>query len=303
MHRMRDILKILALGVLLVACARLQGEARGDLIRARSTRSFPSIAGDIVGSQTYTYDPVTRTGTFEVVNAPHLIKIGPGADGMVPLEPDQRGSLYQSLLMKLDRNGRLVEGPGNRFEIRGTVVIGEKTYEGLLLSGRPIAFGADSGSGDSRAAQAFDLDVKITGGELAEAFGPEAYLRINARSKSTFNGVFDVDFSSDRPQTSLRAVPPDLVTPVPEPTALVMLLTTGAGAIALKLRSRLRRNMGVPRGAEPHPGAAQRSSRGSSTISHPGLSRPEATPTAFPGPHSRFAARVRGSDPAIRQFP
>lgn len=301
MHRMRNLLIPLSLGVLAMG-PRLEAEARGDLIRARSTRSFPSIAGDIVGSQTYTYDPTTRTGTFEVVNAPHLIKLGPGADSMVPLGPDQRGSLYQSLLMKLDRNGRLVEGPGNRFEIRGTVVIGEKTYEGLLLTGRPIAFGAEAARRDSLTAQAFDLDVRITGGALAEAFGTDAYLRINARSNSTFNGEFDVDFSSDRPRTSLRAVPSDHATPVPEPTALVMMLTTGAGALALRLRSRLRRGMLPPRGAEAAP-AARPAARASTTISHPQLSQPGATPTACPGPHSRFAGRARGSVPAIRQSP
>ncbi len=300
MHRMRKPLLIIALGILAIG-HRLESEARGDLIRANSKRSFPSIAGDIVGSQTYTYDPSTRTGTFELVNAPHLIKLGPGADRMVPLGPDLRGSLYQSLLMKLDRNGRLVEGPGNRFEIRGTVVIGEKTYEGVLLSGRPIAFGAEAARSGSSKDQAFDLDVRIDGGALAETFGTEAYLRINAYANSTFSGVFDTDFSSDRPRTSLRAVPND-ATPVPEPTAFVMLLTTGAGVVALRLRSRLRRGMLPPRGEEPTP-TTRPLARMASTITRQPLSQPGVSPTACPGPHSRSAAPARGSVLAIRQSP
>ena len=39
--------------------------------------------------------------------------------------------------------GRLVKSPDNTFQIRGSVVIGDKTYQGLLLEGKPTAFGAD----------------------------------------------------------------------------------------------------------------------------------------------------------------
>ena len=84
------------------------------------------------------------------------------------MQPEQDGTLTQSLKMKLDRKGRLIESPLNRFEIRGTVVIGERIYEGLLLEGRPTAFGA--GGQDvsiARSSDVFDLNMKITGGELA----------------------------------------------------------------------------------------------------------------------------------------
>ena len=126
-----------------VFVADVWSSAHGDLIRSSPSRSFPDIAGDIVGAQTYTYDPVTQTGTFQVVNAPHLIALGPLFKDMVHMLPDQDGTLSQSLRMKLDRNGRLVESPNNTFQIRGTVVIGDQTYQGLLLEGKPTAFGAE----------------------------------------------------------------------------------------------------------------------------------------------------------------
>ncbi len=246
MLRMRGLLAIAALSATLGIVEGLAAPARADLIRARSSHAFPKIAGDIVGAQTYTYDPSTHTGTFEVTNAPHVLKIGPGLEGMVRMAPDQKGALTQSLLMTLDRNGRLIDRPENRFEIRGTVVIGDKTYEGLLLSGRPRAFGAAVGVTGTESTQLFDLDLKITGGALAEAFGREAYLRIMPREGSTFSGQFDVDFSSERPLTSLRAVPDELATPVPEPSTLILLLTVGVGAVGIKLRRRLRPRRSAP---------------------------------------------------------
>ena len=85
---------------------------RGDLIRSSPARSFPDIAGDIVGTQTYTYDPVTQTGMFQVVNAPHLISLGPSVKDMVHMLPDQDGTLSQSLQMKLDRQRATGQEPG-----------------------------------------------------------------------------------------------------------------------------------------------------------------------------------------------
>jgi hypothetical protein len=211
--------------------------ARADLIRTNPGRAFPDIAGDIVGNQTYTFDPITQTGTFALVNAPHLISLGPSVTDLVPMRPDQDGTLVQSLRMKLDRQGRLVDSPANRFEIHGTVVIGDRTYQGLLLAGRPTAFGA--GAPDATAVKdpdVFDLNMEITGGKLAEAFGPEAYLRIMPQANSTFNGEFTSDFSGEKPLTNLRAMNRRLPTAVPEPTTLITLLTCGAGLLACRMR-------------------------------------------------------------------
>ncbi len=172
--------------------------ARGDLIRSVPGRTFPDIAGDIVGAQTYTYDPMTQTGVFEVVNAPHLISLGPSVQDMVDMRPDADGTLSQLLKMRLDRHGRLVNSPDNTFQIRGSVVIGDKAYQGLLLEGKPTAFGADvpeTPAVKSKKPEMFDLNMEITGGHLAQAFGKQAYLRIVPQAGTTFNGEFTVDFT------------------------------------------------------------------------------------------------------------
>jgi hypothetical protein len=237
MQRMRSLTVQMCLVVPVLLLSSIWPAARADLIRANAGRAFPDIAGDIVGSQTYTYDPATQTGTFALVNAPHLISLGPSVKDLVPMRPDRDGTLTQSLQMKLDRQGRLVKSPANRFEIRGTVVIGDQTYQGLLLEGRPTAFGA--GAQDATATKnpdVFDLNMEITGGELAHAFGSEAYLRIIPQAKSTFNGEFTSNFSGERPLTNLRALKRRLPTSVPEPSTLITLLTCGAGLIACRLR-------------------------------------------------------------------
>jgi hypothetical protein len=242
MQRMRTAVCSIFLASLLVFAAASLTPARGDLIRSNPARSFPGIAGDIVGQQTYRFDPDTQIGTFALQNAPHLVALGPTAKDLFRMLPDLDGTLTQSLQMKLDRNGRLVQSPHNRFEIRGKVTIGDRTYKGLLLEGTPTAFGA----GVKRAPEAgksgvFDLDMTITGGELAEAFGPEAYLRIVPQSNSTFNGEFTADFTSEMPMTNLRAKQRDYPRTVPEPTLLVTLLTCGAGLFAARLRRRMAR--------------------------------------------------------------
>ncbi len=243
MHWMRTAVSQVGLAWLLVFLAVCHAPVRGDLIRSNPARSFPGIAGDIVGSQTYRYDPDTQTGTFEVVNAPHLVTLGPSAKDMFRMLPELDGTLTQSLQMKLDRNGRLVQSPLNKFEIRGKVVIGDRTYQGLLLEGTPTAFGAGvKRDPEERKSEVFDLDMTITGGKLAEAFGDEAYLRIVPQSNSTFNGQFTADFSSEMPMTNLRAKRKSVPATVPEPTVLLILLTCGAGLLLCRVRRRLTRS-------------------------------------------------------------
>ncbi len=241
MQRICSNSKKIALALLLAAAGGLAPFARGDLIRSNPARSFPDIAGDIVGTQTYTYDPATQTGVFQVVNAPHLISLGPSPKDMFQMLPEHDGTLTQSLQMKLDRNGKLINSPANTFEIRGTVVIGDQTYQGVLLKGTPTAFGAvladDARAGD-RKSEVFDLNMKITEGKLKEAFGNEAYLRITPQAGSTFDGRFTIDFSSDKPLTNLRSSRSGLPASVPEPSALLTFLTLGAGVVIFRLRRR-----------------------------------------------------------------
>jgi hypothetical protein len=225
----------------LASISALSSLARADLIRSTPSRSFPDIAGDIVGAQTYTYDPVSQTGVFQVVNAPHLISLGPSPKDMFQMLPEQDGTLTQSLQMKLDRHGRLINSPANTFEIRGTVVIGAQTFQGVLLRGTPTAFGSvlpDDARSREKNAEVFDLSMKITEGKLKDAFGSEAYLRITPQAGTTFDGRFTIDFSSDKPLTNLRPSRSGLPAAVPEPSALITFLTIGAGVLVFRLRRR-----------------------------------------------------------------
>jgi hypothetical protein len=246
MQRMCGVTARLGLLAFVAGLASGWSTACGDLIRSSPARTFPDIAGDIAGAQTYTYDPTTQTGTFEFVNAPHLISLGPSVQDMFHMLPDQDGTLSQSLQMKLDRHGRLVDSPENRFQIRGSVLIGDRVYHGLLLEGRPTDFGAEvqeTKAAKNKSPEVFDLNMRITGGELAKNFGPEAYLRIVPQTSSTFNGQFTADFSSARPLSSLRANRRKLPASVPEPTAIVTLLTFGAGVLAYRFRRHWKRTV------------------------------------------------------------
>jgi hypothetical protein len=208
--------------------------ANGDLIRAAPGRTFPDIAGDVGGSQTYVYDPATQTGTFALVNAPHLISLGPSVKDLIPLQPDRQGTLYQALRLKLDRSGRLIDSPLNKFEIRGTVIINDQIYEGVLLAGKPTAFGiAEPDRPVRKDLEVFGLNVQIKSGALADAFGSEAYLRIIPQANSTFRGEFTRDFSGERPLTNLIALDQRLA-PVPA-LGTAGLLAIVAGAIGLVL--------------------------------------------------------------------
>jgi hypothetical protein len=241
MPRMRSVIARagLVLSLLFVGGAWLP--ARADVIRPKPGRTFPDIAGDIVGTQTYKYDPTTQTGTFALMNAPHLISLGPSDKDLVPMQPEKDGTLIQSLKMKLDSGGRLVESPANRFEIRGTVVIDNETYKGLLLEGKPTAFGV-GGRDASRTSkpEVFDLNMEITGGELKKKFGSQAYLRIAPQANSTFHGLFTADFSGEKPLTNLRALN-RLATSVPESAPLIAILTGVSGVLAYRMRRYLSR--------------------------------------------------------------
>lgn len=232
MQRMRSVFARMGLLSTLLIAAASQPAARADLIRAAPGRSFPDIAGDIGGSQTYVYDPATQTGTFALINAPHLISLGPSVKDLVPMQPDRHGTLTQTLELKLDRCGRLIQSPLNRFEIFGTVTINDKVYEGLLLRGRPTAFGlAERGRAAEKDPEVFGLNVEIDGGQLREAFGPEAYLRIIPQANSTFRGEFTCDFSAEKPLTNLLALDHQLSASWMGPISMIAAVAGGAGLL------------------------------------------------------------------------
>jgi hypothetical protein len=247
MQRMRSVFVKLGLLPVLGTLMGAFCSARGDLIRPSISRSYPDIAGDLVGTQTYTFDPSSKTGLFQVVNAPQFIALGPTGKDMLSVTPDKDGTLSQSLQLRLDQNGQMVQTPDNRFQLYGSVVIGDQIYRGLLLEGTPTAFEAQAqggGAATSRNANVFDLNVKITGGQLASAFGPEAYFRVVPQSNSTFQGSFASNFSGDKPLTNLRALQGNLPAPIPEPSPLLILLAGGA-SIAISRLLRRRRNRGA----------------------------------------------------------
>ena len=224
-----DILVLLLLG-------GFQHSAHADLIRAAPGRAFPDIAGDIGGSQTYVYDPATQTGTFALVNAPHLISLGPSDKDLIPMQPDRDGTLTQTLELKLDRSGRLVDSPDNKFEIRGTVIINDRVYEGLLLKGRPTAFGiAVEDRPSVKDLDVFGLNMLIEDGLLKNTFGSEAYLRIIPQANSTFRGEFTRDFSGEKPLTNLLAVDRRLSTPLLQRMSFIALFVAGTSLLAWRL--------------------------------------------------------------------
>jgi len=280
MQRMRNDTGRIFSVLVLLALGGFDASVRGELIRPRNVRSYPDIAGDIVGEQTYSFDAASQTGVFRVTNAPHVITLEPGGRKMVDLMPDLEGTLNETLQLRLDRDGKLVDQPDNRFELRGSVTIGGKFYEGLLLEGRPTAFGARSRNGGaSQDPEVFDLNMKVTGGKLAEAFGSEAYFRITPQENSTFRGDFSADFSGEKPLTSLRASRKDEPIPVPEPTSLFLFLACGAGAaIGSRLRRRGRSRGRSALGSVSRRGATQTTSRAlRSRSGGPALSSGRAT--------------------------
>lgn len=274
MQRMRNNFDRWALPAFLALLAGLAPALRADLIRPHGYRAYPSIAGDMIGEQTYTFDPQTRTGVFRVSNAPHVIALGPGGRRMFDVMPDVEGTLEETLELTLDHDGRLVDQPDNAFELRGSVTIDGKVYEGVLLTGRPTAFGAEASKPESRDGNGvFDLSLEVTGGELAGAFGPRAYFRITPQGISTFQGDFTADFSGGRPLTSLRAARAEAApVPVPEPSLVLFVAVCGGGCLAMRASRRRK--------------ARRRQAFAAS------LSRPGTSPTASRAPRSRSAGRA-----------
>jgi hypothetical protein len=244
MHRMRCFLaRMVLFSVVLVA---LTNEVPAELIRPRAGRAYPDIVADVHGVQTYTYDPATRTGEFQVTNTPYLMALGPSSASEVNVLPTDDGTRQQIVKLRLDQYGRLVNNPDNTYEVYGRVIVGGQTYDGLLLKGTPTSFG-------SMNRDVFDLNMKITGGALQPIFGNDAYLRIAPEGQSTFDGSFTKNFSGTEALSNIRGYHAPRPLPVPEPTALLLLLTTGLGWLVLCLWRQRRRPFGV---AAPTTGSA-----------------------------------------------
>ncbi|MDR3638081.1 MAG: hypothetical protein P4L84_30025 [Isosphaeraceae bacterium] len=225
MHRMLQ--RTTKVGLhLLLTLALFGSPAAAEVIRPDARLGSPQIAGAIVGTQSYTYDPITCTGRFRADSVPYLLTRGPNATDELSILPGEDGVRSEAVDVRLDESGRLVDDPSNRFVLRGTVTVGTQTYRGTLLQGTPTAFSAGAGT-----ASAFELNVAIDGGALAHLFGSEAYLRFATthRRRSEHGADFRTSFQSTVEES--RAVGLSTaalhVAPITEPTALAMLVASG----------------------------------------------------------------------------
>ena len=237
MDRMRRLVALW--GLVLVGAAMWASPVAAELIRPAAGRAYPDIAADINGTVNYTYNTSTETGNFHVTNTPYLIAGGPTSSQEFAVGPTESGLRQQMINVTLDKEGKLISGPSNTYTLYGTVQADGETFEGLLLSGTPTAFGfRDLDSVGVPSVDLFDLDVTITGGALATYFGDEAYIRITPELDSTFHGKFDTNFSAAKATSNTRSYVAPQPFPVPEPTTLLVL---AAGGIGLLRRRRLRR--------------------------------------------------------------
>jgi hypothetical protein len=256
MHRMRNL--IATVGATLACTLALADRASAELIRPRAVRAYPDIAADINGIQTYQYNATTQTGTFRVTNTPYLLAVDPSRAGELEIVPNDDGTRRQVVRLMLDRRGRLVDDPQNSYALYGTVVLGGQTFRGLLLEGKPTAFGVRVLGAGSRAASdpaeagatraedrarvepgkdVFDLNMKVTGGALASRFGPDLYMRI-VPGADTFDGQFNRDFWGRSARSNTRAYRASKS--VPEPSTLLILLAGGAGVVLWHRRHKSR---------------------------------------------------------------
>lgn len=227
MHRMR-----ISLICSLIAVATTFATARADLIQPSLTRSYPDIAADVNGVVQYNFS--NGSGTFTMRNTPFLLATGPDAAQEFTILPTSDGIRRQSLSVSLDSTGKFVDDSANNYELYGTTTVEGQTFSGLLLKGKPINFGSqDNGSFDM-----FDLEINLTGGALADAFGSNAYMLIRPELQSSFTGDFTSNFSAQKATSNTRGSY-NPVPPVPEPATWMILIGGGAG-LAMFNRRRLR---------------------------------------------------------------
>ncbi|WP_422926439.1 PEP-CTERM sorting domain-containing protein [Singulisphaera sp. PoT] len=231
MHRMRRYTILAGLSVLFAGLLSVRTSA--ELIQQPGGRNYPDLAGSITGEQSYDYDPATQTGNFRVTNTPYLLSTGPAVANESIIQPDSDGTRTQILNLRLDQNGRLINDASNSYSLYGSVNIAGQEYRGLLLSGTPKAFGSQAGT-----SSAFNLDLKVTGGLLANTFGPDLYMEMHPELNSAFDGNFNRSFATTIDSSNTLGYNSPLVATVPEPTTLVVLLACGVGLVFQRCRKR-----------------------------------------------------------------
>ncbi len=227
MHRFFVVVSTVAL-----TCVALTQTASADLLRPKDTRDFPDLTAFANGYQTYSYDPGSKTGLFQLANVPFLLTQGKNTDGSfneTNVSKSDDGIQAQKVTAVLDANGHLVDSPLNTFQVYGKVVLDGQTYSGLLLQGTPTAFGSQTLKPTVDGEDLFDMKLQITGGSMADLYGKNAYMRVTAEANSTFDGVFTSAFSSEKVMTNVHSISSLLPQPAPEPATLYVLLACGAG--------------------------------------------------------------------------
>jgi hypothetical protein len=217
----------------------LSAPASADLIMPDPARAYPDVAADVNGVVNYTYDPSTQTGDFHVTNTPYLLAGGPTTDAEFNVMPNSNGIRQQIVNIALDQNGNFVSNPGNSYELWGTVTAGGQTYSGLLLKGVPTAFGSQyRPPTGSQGSAIFDMNINVTGGALASAFGRDVYMSIQPELQISFDGNFNKNFSAAKATSNTRAYHAPLPFPAPEPTTMAILLAGGTFGILYRARKR-----------------------------------------------------------------
>jgi hypothetical protein len=236
MHRMLRYTVMLTLSAGLWAGATRQASA--DLLKPGATRSYPDIAADINGQVHYNYDEANNVGVFSVTNTPYLIAGGNSSSSEYSIVPNSSdGIRMQMITVKLDSTGQIVADAGNMYSLYGTINTPTETFSGLLLQGTPTAFGSlDLGNG--LGVDIFDANIDITGGSLAKFFGATAYMRITPELESTFAGSFTEDFSALKATSNTRAYGSPEPFPIPEPSAIAVLLAGGLVVVYRRHRRR-----------------------------------------------------------------
>jgi hypothetical protein len=198
----------------------------------------PALSGGDQGALAYAYDPSSGTGLLTFNTRPNLLSTGPLRADQFGISPDLFDTQRLFLSIRLDKNGQIVAGPDNQFEVRGKVESGGVVRDGVLLHGRLTGFGSQDldplGVLDT---DYFDAHLDIDGGALASQFTDGSYLRLLTTTGSTFAGAFDASFGGQAPKALLLG-PASQVVPIPEPTTLAF---AAAGLAWLALRRRPRR--------------------------------------------------------------
>lgn len=228
MHRMRRFLALT--GLLALTAVFGASTAQAELFYPSTTpQKYPDIVANLGKGVSYSYDSSVQQGVFHLKNTAYVLVTGTGSNDEFDIDPSKDGSRYQVLNITLDKNGNYVNDPGNLYQVYGSVTANGQTYNGLLLQGKPIDFTTSNTGGVTQ----FQSDLKLDGsGALASFFGPNSYIHLIAETGNGFKGTWQSDFTISKVSSNTHGpneVPQPF--PVPEPTAMVILVVAGMGMV------------------------------------------------------------------------